>query len=69
VLASRCACGERKALDINYEGDVKLLHTFGFDGATRPGRVCHFALSLAVAAIPSGFAQNPCCHQLLLLSK
>merc|ERR1740117_1520030 len=26
-----CACGEHSALDINYEGDVKMLHDFGFD--------------------------------------
>jgi len=27
-----CACGEHVELDINYEGDVRQLHAFGFDG-------------------------------------
>jgi hypothetical protein len=27
-----CACGEHVALDANYEGDVRSLHDFGFDG-------------------------------------
>ena len=27
-----CACGERRALDINYRGDVRSLHRLGFDG-------------------------------------
>ena len=29
-----CACGEKIELTINYEGDVKLLHDFGFFFAT-----------------------------------
>ena len=27
-----CACGERKAVLENYEGDVRQLHTLDFDG-------------------------------------
>ena len=26
-----CKCGEHEGLEINYEGDVKMLHDFGFD--------------------------------------
>jgi len=32
-----CACGERKALMQNYEGDVKQLHALGFDGVKLDG--------------------------------
>jgi len=32
-----CACGERKALPINYAGDVKSLHALGFDGVKLDG--------------------------------
>ena len=32
-----CACGERKALPQNYEGDVKLLHSLDFDGVKLDG--------------------------------
>ena len=32
-----CACGERKALVQNYEGDVKSLHAFDFDGVKLDG--------------------------------
>jgi hypothetical protein len=32
-----CACGERHALMQNYEGDVRLLHDYGFDGVKLDG--------------------------------
>jgi len=32
-----CACGERHALPQNYEGDVRLLNSFGFDGVKLDG--------------------------------
>ena len=32
-----CACGEHVALDANYEGDVRSLHGFGFDGVKIDG--------------------------------
>jgi hypothetical protein len=32
-----CACGERHALEINYEGDVRQLHAFDFDGVKLDG--------------------------------
>ena len=32
-----CACGERHALEINYEGDVRNLHDLGFDGVKLDG--------------------------------
>jgi alpha-galactosidase len=32
-----CACGEKKALMQNYEGDVRQLHAFGFDGVKLDG--------------------------------
>jgi hypothetical protein len=32
-----CACGEHVELPINYEGDVKLLHDFGFDAVKLDG--------------------------------
>ena len=32
-----CACGERKALPINYEGDVRTLHKLDFDGVKLDG--------------------------------
>eukprot|EP01052_Picozoa_sp_SAG31_P076671 SAG31_NODE_35960_length_318_cov_0.488584_1_plen_73_part_01 len=35
-----CACGERKALDINYEGDVRQLHALDFDGARHGSAEC-----------------------------
>jgi len=32
-----CACGERHALDINYQGDVRQLNKLGFDGVKLDG--------------------------------
>ena len=32
-----CACGEKTALEINYEGDVRNLHDLGFDGVKLDG--------------------------------
>ena len=32
-----CACGERHALMQNYEGDVRSLHDYGFDGVKLDG--------------------------------
>ena len=32
-----CACGERRALEQNYVGDVRLLHSLGFDGVKLDG--------------------------------
>ena len=32
-----CACGERHALMQNYEGDVRKLHDYGFDGVKLDG--------------------------------
>ena len=32
-----CACGERHELELNYEGDVRKLHEFGFDGVKLDG--------------------------------
>jgi len=32
-----CACGERRALEQNYEGDVRVLHAMGFDGVKLDG--------------------------------
>jgi hypothetical protein len=32
-----CACGERHALEINYEGDVRQLHALDFDGVKLDG--------------------------------
>jgi hypothetical protein len=32
-----CKCGEKVAKDIDYEGDVTLLHKFGFDGVKIDG--------------------------------
>ena len=32
-----CACGEHVALDKNYEGDIKMLHQFGFDAVKLDG--------------------------------
>ena len=32
-----CACGERVELTKNYEGDIRSLHAFGFDGVKIDG--------------------------------
>ena len=32
-----CACGEKVEVEINYEGDVKMLHDFGFDAVKLDG--------------------------------
>ena len=32
-----CKCGEKTAKDMDYEGDIKYLHDFGFDGVKIDG--------------------------------
>ena len=43
-----CACGEQKALEINYAGDVKMLAAFDFDAVKLDG--CGAQLNLTLYA-------------------
>ena len=53
-----CACGERKALMANYEGDVRMLHSLGFDGVKLDG--CGAQVKLQHAPFSRSTAHTSC---------